>query len=92
MDAEGFTLCSVGGAIDSVLELGLRTKNLADLFDPEFAHQQTCSLCDVCGRELGITSHHIAKSQVMHGTLMSPTWQKAVKRIEQRGKRKEEST
>ncbi len=27
----------------------------------------------------------------MHGTLMSPTWQKAVKRIEQRGKRKEES-
>jgi len=91
VDAEGYTLCSVGGAIDSVLELGLRTKNLADLFDPEFAHRQTCSLCDVCGRELGITNAKIAKSQVMHGTLMSPTWQKAVARIEQRGKRTEGS-
>lgn len=91
VDAEGFTLCSVGGAIDSVLQLGLRTKSLAELFDPEFAHQQTCSLCDVCGRELGITNAKIAKSQVMHGTLMSPTWQKAVKRIEDRRKPKEDS-
>lgn len=91
VDAEGYTLCSVGGAIDSVLELGLRTKNLSDLFDAELAHRQTCSLCDVCGRELEITNAKIAKSQVMHGTLMSPTWQKAVKRIERRGKRQEES-
>ena len=84
VDAEGYTLCSVGGAIDSVLELGLRTQTLADLFDSEFAHRQTCSLCDVCGRELGITNAKIAKSQVMHGSLMSPTWQRAVKRIDQR--------
>jgi hypothetical protein len=74
-----------------VLDLKLRTQTLNDLFDPEFAHRTTCSLCDVCGRELGITSHHIAKSQVMHGSLMSPTWQAAVKRIERR-KKKEEST
>jgi hypothetical protein len=43
------------------------------------------------GSSSKLTSHHIAKSQVMHGTFMSPTWQKAVKRIEQRGKRREES-
>ncbi|MEL7499029.1 MAG: radical SAM protein [Planctomycetota bacterium] len=85
VDAEGYAACSIGGAIDSVLELGIRTKNLKDLFDKEFVHKQTCSLCDVCGRELGITSHHIAKSQVMHGSLMSPTWQKAVKRIKDGG-------
>jgi hypothetical protein len=91
VDAEGYAACSIGGAIDSVLQLGVRTKSLKDLFDVEFAHRQTCSLCDVCGRELGITSHHIAKSQVMHGSLMSPTWQAAVKRIEQR-KKKEEGT
>jgi hypothetical protein len=91
VDAEGYAACSIGGAIDSVLQLGVRTKNLKDLFDVEFVHRQTCSLCDVCGRELGITSHHIAKSQVMHGSLMSPTWQAAVKRIEQR-KKKEEGT
>ncbi|MFN6206480.1 MAG: hypothetical protein ACK49R_08570 [Planctomycetota bacterium] len=91
VDAEGYAACSIGGAIDSVLQLGVRTKNLKDLFDVEFAHRQTCSLCDVCGRELGVTSHHIAKSQVMHGSLMSPTWQAAVKRIEQR-KKKEDGT
>jgi hypothetical protein len=91
VDAEGYAACSIGGAIDSVLQLGVRTKNLKDLFNVEFVHRQTCSLCDVCGRELGINSHHIAKSQVMHGSLMSPTWQAAVKRIEQR-KKKEEST
>ena len=91
VDAGGYAICSIGGAIDSVLDLKVRTKELKDLFDKKFAHQQTCALCDVCGRELGITSHHIAKSQVMHGTLMSPTWQKAVKRIEHRGRRQEES-
>ena len=91
VDAEGYAACSIGGAIDSVLELGLRTKRLSDLFDREWVHRQTCALCDVCGRELGITAHHIAKSQVMHGTLMSPTWQRAVERIESRraGDRKE---
>jgi hypothetical protein len=86
VDAAGYTLCSIGGAIDSVLELNLRTRRLKDLFNREFAHRQTCALCDVCGRELGITSHHIAKSQVLHGSLMSPTWQEAVRRIEKKHK------
>ncbi|MBL8853540.1 MAG: hypothetical protein JNK57_06175 [Planctomycetaceae bacterium] len=92
VDAEGYAACSIGGAIDSVLELGVRTRNLKDLFDVELVHKQTCSLCDVCGRELGITSHHIAKSQVMHGTLMSPTWQKAVNRIESRKRTSQEKS
>ena len=92
VDAEGYTLCSIGGAIDSVLELNLRTRQLKDLFDREFAHKQTCDMCDVCGRELGITSHHIAKSQVMHGSLMSPTWAAAVKRIENKHKPPKESS
>ena len=69
----------------------MRTRQLKDLFDPEFANQQTCALCDVCGRELGITSHHVAKSQVMHGTLMSPTWQKAVRRIEKNRQSEDEA-
>lgn len=89
VDANGYTLCSIGGAIDSVLDLNLRTSELKDLFDREFAHRQTCELCNVCGRELGITSHHIAKSQVMHGSLMSPTWAAAVKRIKDRQQPKE---
>ena len=91
VDAGGYAVCSIGGAIDSVLDLKVRSKQLKDLFDQDFAHRQTCALCDVCGRELGITSHHIAKSQVMHGSLMSPTWQAGVKRIEQRKKKEEDA-
>ena len=49
VDSIGYTICPLGGAIDSVLNLKVRTKNLRDLFDVEFAHKQTCSLCGVCG-------------------------------------------
>jgi len=35
VDAAGYTVCANGGAIDGVLQLGLRTKRLADLFDVE---------------------------------------------------------
>ena len=34
VDAEGYAACSIGGAIDSVLDLKLRTKSLKDLFEP----------------------------------------------------------
>ena len=81
VDADGYALCSVGGAIDSVLKLGVRTRNLADLFDPEFAYRQTRALCNVCGRGLGIRNEYIAGSQVLYGALMSPTWQQAVRSI-----------
>lgn len=91
VDAEGYAICSVGGAIDSVLDLKLRTKSLKDLFDRDFAHKQTCSLCDMCGRGLGITNYHIAKSQVLHGALMSPTWANAVHQIEAKRKKKPEA-
>ena len=74
VDAGGYTICCMGGAIDGFLELGVRTKRLADLWDEDFARRQTEALCKYCGQHLGIDSARIAESQVIRGTLMSPTW------------------
>ena len=83
VDSGGYTLCPLGGAIDSVLDTKLRTRRLADLFDPVFAQYQTRALCRLCGHELHIDSLRISQSQVLRGSLMSPTWQQAVNRIHQ---------
>ena len=40
VDAGGYTVCPIGGAIDGVLASNLRTRRLADLFDPVFAQYQ----------------------------------------------------
>ena len=83
--------CPLGGAIDSVLNTKLRTRRLADLFDPVFAQYQTRALCRLCGHELHIDSLRISQSQVLHGSLMSPTWQQAVNRIQKHRKQQEPS-
>ena len=82
---------STGGAIDSVLDTKLRTRRLADLFDPVFAQYQTRALCRLCGHELHIDSLRISQSQVLHGSLMSPTWQQAVHRIHKSPQQREPS-
>jgi hypothetical protein len=80
VDAAGYSLCCMGGAIDGVLRLRARTKRLADLFDPEFAERQTRTLCNVCGQHRGVNGH-AATARLIAGTLMSPTWLQAVNRI-----------
>ena len=82
VDAAGYAVCANGGAIDGVLQLGLRTKRLADLFDAEFAGCQTHELCKRCGFfwEQHITRHDDV--QLIHGDRMSRTWHEAVRRIE----------
>ena len=91
VDSGGYTLCPLGGAIDSVLDTKLRTRRLADLFDPVFAQYQTRALCRLCGHELHIDSLRISQSQVLHGSLMSPTWQQAVHRIHKRRQQQQPS-
>ena len=92
VDAGGYTLCPIGGAIDGVLAGGLRTRRLADLFDPVFAQYQTRALCRLCGHELHIDSQRIAQSQVICGSLMSPTWQQAVSHIHTNRRQEETSS
>jgi len=74
VDHDGYSLCCMGGAIDAHLGLNVRTKRLADLWDQAFAARQTRTLCGCCGQHLGLEAKKIADSQVVHGTLMSPTW------------------
>ena len=80
VDHEGYTVCCMGGAIDGVLGLGVRTKRLADLFDEDFAARQTASLCQYCGQHLG-TDGKLETATNYRGTWLSPTWAAAAKRI-----------
>jgi len=80
VDHDGYTLCCMGGAIDGHLGLGVRTKRLADLWDPDFAAQQTAALCASCGQHLGIDAEKIAGCKVIRRTLMSPSWAEAARR------------
>ena len=82
VDHGGYTVCPNGGAYDGILDLGVRTKRLADLFDPDFAEKQTQALCSRCGVFCGIDQHKRAACQVVHGAIMSPVWRDAVQRIE----------
>jgi sulfatase maturation enzyme AslB (radical SAM superfamily) len=75
VDASGYTLCCMGGAIDGILGLGARTKRLADLFDPVFAEQQTRKLCAHCGQHLGLGTSK--DTQLVCKTRMSQTWHTA---------------
>lgn len=79
VDAKGYTVCPVGGAIDGVLKLGVRTRRLADLLDSEFADRQTKILCSHCGCGWG-RYHTFPEVETIEGTVMSPTWAKAVNR------------
>jgi hypothetical protein len=81
VDHDGYSLCCMGGAIDGALQLGARTKRLADLWDPAFAARQTEALCRNCGQGLGLDGARIASSQVVGGTLLSPTWLAAAERL-----------
>ena len=78
VDACGYTVCSSGGAIDGILQLGIRTKRLADLWDREFAYNQTKKLCNVCGRCLGIKN---GGTKTIYGVPMTQTWSQAIERI-----------
>lgn len=86
VDHDGYTLCAQGGAIDSVLQLGLRTKRLADLFDPQWAAEHTKRLCEHCGNALSKIlpgpenenwRDYVTAQKKKHGAYMSPTWLKA---------------
>lgn len=82
VDHEGYCICSNGGAIDGIHELGLRTKRLADLFDPDIAAKQTEVLCgQYCGCEWKPPLDPTPVLRECHCVPASPTWQKAFTRL-----------
>lgn len=86
VDAGGYMPCAVGGMIDGMLKLGLRTKRLADLFDNEKNKEISGTMCSNCGAcwsnilkepELSDWRHKVESQPKRFGSYMSPTWMKA---------------
>jgi hypothetical protein len=85
VDAGGYSLCAMGGMIDGFLELNIRTKNLADLFDPAKAAETTRKLCEHCGLSGRSNPQatqaewrsYVEGQQKKYGSFMSPTWLRA---------------
>lgn len=80
-DSRGVSPCAIGGMIDGFLDLGVRTKRLADLWDPVKVRDLTERLCRHCGHQFLVRlpkfQEHMDASQKRMGTPMSPTWVKA---------------
>lgn len=90
VDSQGYMPCAVGGMLDGVLKLGLRTKRLADLFDNEKNAEITKKMCENCGaclsqllkgEELENWRNYVEAQPKRFGSHMSPTWMKAVNKI-----------
>lgn len=81
VDHDGYAPCALGGAIESLLRVGGRTKVLADLFDQDKAAKMSEELCRHCGFQ-GTLQGFLTREQVdsqpkRFGTPLSPTWEKA---------------
>lgn len=71
--------------VDGFLELGIRTKNLSDLFDPEKAAEMTKKMCEHCGLSGRNNPQatqaewraYVEKQPKKYGSYMSPTWLRA---------------
>lgn len=83
VDAEGYMPCAVGGMLDGMLKLGLRTKRLADLFDNDknaAITQEMCKHCGACmtqllsGPEKEEWRNFVESQPKRFGAFMSPTW------------------
>lgn len=83
VDSQGYMPCAVGGMLDGMLKLGLRTKALADLFDNEknaAITKEMCKNCGAClsqlltGDELVEWRKYVDLQPKKFGARMSPTW------------------
>lgn len=90
VDSEGYMPCAVGGMLDGILKLGLRTKNLADLFDNaknEAITKEMCKHCGAClskllsGDELKNWRGYVESQPKRFGSHLSPTWMNATEGI-----------
>lgn len=85
VDSAGYSPCAIGGMVDGFLKLGVRTKTLTDLFDPEKVAAMTRKLCEHCGQsQIGEPNAaewraYVEKQPKRLGSHMSPTWREAAK-------------
>lgn len=82
IDHEGYSPCAMGGAIDALLGLGVRTKRLADLFEPVKLQEITEALCKHCGWRYQYMFERATDDpgvEERFGVQMSKTWLAAFK-------------
>lgn len=81
LDAGGYSPCALGGAVDALLGLGVRTRHLADLFDKDKVAAMTKALCTHCGFSAMGVKHPeaVQEAERLFGTPMTETWVKAFK-------------
>ena len=86
VDSQGYMPCAVGGMLDGMLKMGLRTKVLADLFDNEKNAEITKRMCQHCGaclsqlllgEELVNWRKYVEMQPKKFGARMSPKWMEA---------------
>jgi hypothetical protein len=88
VDSQGYMPCAVGGMIDGMLKLGIRTKRLSDLFDENInavLTKEMCKHCGACltqllsGKEKDAWRDYVGDQPKRFGSRMSPTWHEATK-------------
>lgn len=86
VDSQGYMPCAVGGMLDGMLKMGLRTKVLADLFGNEKNAEITKKMCEHCGacqsqlllgEELVNWRKYVEMQPKRFGARMSPKWMEA---------------
>lgn len=90
VDASGYSLCPIGLTISEILGVNGKTRNFADLYDVEKAHEMTVEMCRHCGYEgqyrYGPTQlleefrHYANQQKRLRGAAVSPIWSKAFER------------
>lgn len=85
MDSLGYTCCSLGGMISSLLCPEVRTRNLRDLLDEDFTKRQLSELCRHCGTFLCKRSD-VSEDMLyeLYGNRMTKTWYYAFKNAQMR--------
>lgn len=78
VDSVGMTSCAMGGAVDGILGLGLRTRSLMELTD-----ERLMKLCAHCGAWLmNVTKVDPSLYTRWKGQAVSKTWRAALVRLE----------
>jgi len=81
VDSLGMTSCAMGGAVDGILDLGLRTKKFHELSDARLRE-----LCKHCGAWTDPADVSEEKTVLWRGQRVSREWHAALMRLEPYGK------
>jgi hypothetical protein len=86
VDALGYTLCPVGGTIDTLLGLNARTTTLKQLRDRDFLVWQASQLCSNCGAFMRYPETMASELGLVEGTPVSQSYYEAMTQFQTKEK------